>query len=638
MKNKIIFVKAIVICLIVLTSCENYLDIVPDKTQELSLLFNRKETAYNALANCYSYLPQNDGIWSTFVLASDELTTPLAKETDAIKLMKGQQSVSSPKLSYWSGYGANGRGQGSLWEAIRSCNVLVENIDLVVDMNQEEKNEWKAEAEFLKAYFHFLMLNHYGPIPIVDTNIPISASDNEVRVSRNTIDEVVSYIVGTIDNALPDLPERVIGSNDLGRVDQVIAKAIKSRVLLYNASPLFNGNSEFYSGFTNENGEHFFNQDLQIEKWQLAADAANEAIMAAIEYGASIYSFNGEVPSFDTNNYLDPFVQSQYDIRYAMTDPWNSEVLWGNSSPVSGDWWQMQAGSLMKNPSASSGEAAWQWIAPTMRMAELYYTKNGLPINEDLTFDFDDRYSTTSIGYQHFFYAQPNQRTAKLNLNREPRFYASLAFDRGLCRTWGELWNLKMRKGESHGRNANTSDYLTTGYGLKKIVHPDSEGDSYAKIITYSWPIVKLSELYLNYAEALNEVNGPSQEIYNALNKVRERAGIIPVEDAWSNTSLAATPGKHTSQNGLREIIQHERLIELAFEGHRYNDIRRWKLAEEYFSTPVKGWSVDEETEANFYNVIEVGPRSFNSPRDYFHPISFNELSINPNLVQNPGW
>ena len=130
MKNKTIFVKAIVICLIVLTSCENYLDIVPDKTQELSLLFNRKETAYNALANCYSYLPQNDGIWSTFVLASDELTTPLAKETDAIKLMKGQQSVSNPKLSYWSGYGATGRGQGSLWEAIRSCNVLFENIDL----------------------------------------------------------------------------------------------------------------------------------------------------------------------------------------------------------------------------------------------------------------------------------------------------------------------------------------------------------------------------------------------------------------------------------------------------------------------------------------------------------------------------
>ncbi|NNK83203.1 MAG: RagB/SusD family nutrient uptake outer membrane protein, partial [Flavobacteriaceae bacterium] len=505
MKNKTIYIKAIIFCLALLTGCEDYLDIVPDRTQELSLLFNRKETAYNALANCYSYLPQNDGIWSTFVLASDELTTPLAKETDAVKIMKGQQSASNPKMSYWSGYGAVGRGQGSLWEAIRSCNILIDNIDLVVDMDQVEKNEWKAEAGFLKAYFHFLLVTHYGPIPIVDTNLPISASDDEVRVSRNTVDECFNYIVSTIDDAVQYLPERASGSNDLGRVDQVIAKAIKSRVLLFSASPLFNGNNEFYSGFTNLEGENFFNQEYQLEKWQLAAEAANDAINAAIEQGASMYYFTGDVPTFDSNNYLNPIIKNQYDTRYAMTDPWNSEVLWGNSSPVQ-EWWQMQAGSLMKNPSASSGEAAWQWIAPTMRMAELYYTKNGLPIDQDLTFEYDDRFSTTTIGYQQGLIAQPGQRTAKLNLNREPRFYSSLAFDRGKSRTWGELWNLKMRKGESHGRNANTGDYLTTGYGLKKIVHPDSEGDAYSKIISYPWPLIRLSELYLNYAEALNEL------------------------------------------------------------------------------------------------------------------------------------
>ncbi|NNK83609.1 MAG: RagB/SusD family nutrient uptake outer membrane protein [Flavobacteriaceae bacterium] len=638
MKNKKIFVKAILFSLIVLTSCENYLDIVPDRTQELSLLFNRKETAYNALANCYSYLPQNDGIYATYVLASDELTTPIAKETDAIRLMKGQQSVSNPKLSFWSGYGAFGRGQGSLWEAIRSCNILIENIDLVVDMDQQEKNEWKAEASFLKAYYHFLLLNYYGPIPIVDTNIPISASDDEVRVSRNTIDEVISYIVETIDSAILDLPLRVIGSNDLGRVDQVIAKAIKSRVLLYNASPLFNGNSEYYSGFTNQDGENFFNQTYQIEKWQLAVDAASEALSAALDQGISMYNFNGDIPSFDAFNYINPFIQSQYNTRYLITDPWNSELIWGNSSPVSGDWWQLQAGSLMKNPSASSGEAAWQWIAPTLRMAELYYTKNGLPIDEDLTFDYNDRYAVTPVAFTQRYIAQYGQRTAKLNLDREPRFYSSLAFDRGFSRTWGELWSLKMRKGESHGRNANTSDYLTTGYGLKKIAHQDSEGDAYSKLVNYPFPIIRLSELYLNLAEAQNELNGPSQAVFDALNAIRERAGINAVEQVWSDNTIALNPGKHLSQSGLREIIRQERLIELAFEGHRYNDIRRWKLAEEYFSTPVKGWSVDEETETNFYNVIEVGTRSFNSPRDYFHPISFSELSINPNLVQNPGW
>ena len=240
---------------------------------------------------------------------------------------------------------------------------------------------------------------------------------------------------------------------------------------------------------------------------------------------------------FDSFNYINPFIKSQYNARYTVTDPWNSELIWGNSSPVD-SWWRIQAGSLMKNPSASSGEAAWQWVAPTMRMAELYYTKNGLPIEDDLSFDYTNRYDVTNVAFIQRYVAQYGQTTAKLNLDREPRFYASLAFDRGLSRSWGEFWNLKMRKGEAHGRNANTSDYLTTGYGLKKIVHPDSEGDTYSKIIRYPFPIIRLSELYLNLAEALNEVNGPSQEIYDALNVIRDRAGIPNVQDSWGDATL----------------------------------------------------------------------------------------------------
>ena len=617
-------------------SCEDYLDIVPDRTQEISLLFNRRESAFNALANCYSYLPKKDDIYASFVVASDEVTTPIQKEPNSIKLMKGEQSVSNPKMSFWSGF-SGGAYQGSIWEAIRSCNILIDNIDLVIDMQQQEKDEWKAEAKFLKAYYHFLLLTYYGPIPIVDVNIPISADDSEVRIEREPFDDVINYIVETIDESILNLPLRVTGSNDLGRVDQIIAKAIKSRVLLYSASPLFNGNSEFYSGFTNNDGENLFNLNYDVQKWQLAVDATEEAILAATGQGVLMYQYTGDIPTFDETNYINPFIKTQYDYRYVVTDPWNSELIWGNSSPVN-SWWRLQSGALMKNPTASSGEAAWQWIAPTMRMAELFYTKNGLPIENDLSFDYDNRYDVTPISFINRYVAQYGQSTAKLNLDREPRFYSSLTFDRGLNRSWGELWNLKMRKGESHGRNANTGDYLITGYGLKKIVHPDSEGDTYDKLIRYPFPIIRLSELYLNLAESLNELNGPSQQVYDALNIIRNRAGIPNIQDSWSDSSLTSEPGKHNDQVGLREIIRQERLIELCFEGHRYNDIRRWKLGLEYFSTPVKGWSVDEDDQSDFYNVIDVGLRAFNSPRDYLHPISFNELNINPSLVQNPGW
>ena len=157
-------------------------------------------------------------------------------------------------------------------------------------------------------------------------------------------------------------------------------------------------------------------------------------------------------------------------------------------------------------------------------------------------------------------------------------------------------------------------------------------------MVRYSWPNIRLAELYLNFAEAMNEAYGPSQEVFDAINKVRERAGILTVEEAWSNTFIAKTPNKHTTKEGLREIIQQERLIELSFEGHRYDDLRRWKLAEEYLNSPVYGWSVDETSESGYYQIKEVGPRSFSSPRDYLHPIKTSELTTNPNLIQNPGW
>jgi hypothetical protein len=156
--------------------------------------------------------------------------------------------------------------------------------------------------------------------------------------------------------------------------------------------------------------------------------------------------------------------------------------------------------------------------------------------------------------------------------------------------------------------------------------------------VRYPWPNSRLAELYLNYAEAMNEAYGPSQEVYDALNIVRERAGIPHIETIWSDATIVKTPNKHTTKDGLREIIQQERMIELAFEGHRYIDIRRWKLADEYFNTPVFGWSVDESTEAAFYQTKQVGVRSFLSPRDYLHPIKTSELTTNPNLIQNPNW
>ena len=133
-------------------SCDEYLDIVPDQTQQIDLLFERREVAYSALATCYAYLPKNDGVYTSFMMMSDEVTTPIAKETDGIRIMKGQQSSSNPKFGLWSGW----QDQGSLWEGIRHCNVLIENIYNVVDMTEDEMQQM---ANFIDDYHYMFSKN-----------------------------------------------------------------------------------------------------------------------------------------------------------------------------------------------------------------------------------------------------------------------------------------------------------------------------------------------------------------------------------------------------------------------------------------------------------------------------------------------
>ena len=325
-----------------LNGCDNYLDIVPDKTQEIELMFERKEAAYRALATCYHYLPQEDGVYSTSAFASDELTTPIAKETPGVELMRGKQSVDNPIMGLWDDTYPYGRSQESLFKAIRACNIFIENIDMVKDMKTEEKQTWKSEVIFLKAYYHFLLFRQYGPIPIIDVNLPITAGVEDVRIKRKPVDEVVEYIVSTIDKSVEHLPTRITSSNDYGRIDKLIAYSIKSRVLLYAASPLFNGNATFYDTFKDKDGVKLFNTTYDKEKWKKALDAAEMALQLANENNVKLYEFNGIVPVFDTLDIKQPEVKALYNYRYMFTERWNSELIWGNSNPVNNGQWILE--------------------------------------------------------------------------------------------------------------------------------------------------------------------------------------------------------------------------------------------------------------------------------------------------------
>ena len=284
-------------------------------------------------------------------------------------------------------------------------------------------------------------------------------------------------------------------------------------------------------------------------------------------------------------------------------------------------------------------------LVPSLEIVEQFYTANGVPMDEDKDYEYENRYKLTTTPEDDPIHFTPNYTTIKMHLNREPRFYAYIGFDGGKwfsieCCNDNETssYPIKSKKGDIAG--VSDELYSPTGYFTKKLVSYQNVNTSATNInYVYSFPIIRLSDLYLLYAEALNELNEtPTTDVYYYVQQVRNKAGLDEggsLVNTWRNHSNR--PDKPTTQRGMREIIQTERMIELAFEGHRYHDVRRWKLGSTYLNTQIKGWSVLEQDPEYFYNARVLFTRKF-MPRDYLWPIKTNSINRNPKLVQNPQW
>ena len=326
----------------IMSQC-NYLDIVPDNTVEITHLFESKEKAYRALSTCYNYMPNYEQIHSTMSLAGDEFLGRLdAAVADNVnlsrgeKIMRGFQNSNSPLLSYWDGSG----GVKSLYQGIRICNIFLSNIQNVPDLNIEEQKDWTAQIKVLKAFYHFYLLRLYGPIVLVDKNFEPSSSVEEIQQERKPIEECFQFVLNLINEALynengqekTDLPNKR-ESASLGQIDRIIAKALKAQVLLYRASPLFNGNSEYYSNFKGINGQLLFPMEYNPEKWKEALDAIDIAINAAHDAGKELYEYKSKtVKYWDEENWKkSEIIQYCFNNRYSIVDPWNNELIWGYS-------------------------------------------------------------------------------------------------------------------------------------------------------------------------------------------------------------------------------------------------------------------------------------------------------------------
>ena len=645
--------KTLILFVLIFNSCEDdYLDVVPDNIATIDLAFNTRSTAENFLSTCYTYIPEHAHVEQNFsLLAGDEIwyyaenDFYMNNET-SFRVAKGMQNSSSPYLNYWEG----GRGAPrSLFNALRDCNIFLENLVAVPGLEEEERLRWLDEVKVLKAFYHFWLMQMYGPIPIVDTNIPVSAPSTETNVYRASIDEVVSYLTDLLDEVivadnLPGLINYVY--TEQGRITMPIAKALKAKILMLSASPIFNGNTDFSSLIDNQ-GKSLVNQSYDPQKWILAKDALLDAIESAEANGHSLYQFNQQLPIIGG---ISDQITQELSLRAAITEPFNSEIIWAFSADWTGELQQWCQPRWTADHSALFGYTK-KSHAPTLNMVETFYTRNGVPIDEDISWEYGNRFDVvqtpildTDNENYHEFYIEDDYATAKLHTFREPRFYSSLGFDGG---KWFSLEtenmnfipHLNAKAGAPSGKQG-FEIYSITGYFAKKLVHYENiislEGST---IQGYSFPIIRLSDLYLMYAEASNETKAaPDADVYEYIQKVRDRAGLDVGGDLVNTWQMhSANPSKPSTKDGMRAIIHQERMIELALEGHRYWDLRRWKLAGEYFSKPIRGWNIFKPDVAGFYEVENIFYRNYLT-KDYLWPISQTELLRNPNLIQNPGW
>ena len=636
MKSLKIFLTSVALYLA--SSC-SYLDVIPDNIATIEMAFNTRTNAERYLATCYHMMPEVlNPFYNAALTAGDDIWWYSRQNmwfdaTRIWEMARGNQNTYQVLFNYWDEFG--------MFRGVRDCNIFLDNIDRVPDMPFSEKDRWRAEVRTLKALYLFWVFQHYGPIPLQKVNIDISADLDMMNRPREKVDVVVDYIVSLLDEVLAmnyALPDRITSTyNESGRITQCAVYALKAKVLIWAASPLFNGNTD-YAGFIDPvDGEPFFNQTRSVEKWERAARACKEAIAYCEQAGHKLYEFDERVV-FPLND------ESRLLLTLCNNIPsrFNDEEIFspGNiASTTIQNYCQPRLTPYMVGINLDRTLAQY---APTLNVVELYYSKNGVPINEDNTgLDFSKTLAPTPDNV--YYYAQ-DYTTVNFHLNREPRFYASIGFDGGkwFCtenETIEEAYDLMVKKGDLAGLADQASS--ATGYFVKKLVSYKNENrqESYV-LYSYSVPIIRLADLYLMCSEALNEVKEqPDAEVYEYIQKVRWRAGLdmnSTLVDTWRVYSN--NPTKPTTKTGMAEIIRNERHIELAFEGHRYHDLRRWKMAVETMNNrPIRGWTITESLPEGFYREKVIHVKSF-TPRDYLWPLQNSAININPKLVQNPNW
>jgi len=596
MKNKYIKISLLIAATSILfnSGCKKYLDQVPDDRITIESVFQKKGPSEQYLANVYSYVDDVSNVWENTPWEgnSDEMDITWSKYSN-YSLNIGNLGASNALFDRWGYY----------YKGIRSATYFMNHIDgnaeILALNGQKLIDQYKAEARFLRAYFYFLLMRQYGPVVIMpETEIPVDVEASEMQFPRNSYDECVNYVVSELDKAaavLPNVPSNngQPSNNEFGRATVGIALAVKSRLLLYAASPEFNGNADF-ANFKNKDGKVLINQTYDVQKWKRAADAAK----AVIDLG--LYSLYKTANSDPLQSYQGIFSQQ-----------WNSEQIFCRKAN------DLPGYDTNSMPRQAGG---WNGVGVTQEQVDAYFMNDGKTISESAL------YSETG------FTTQNNVKVYNMYINREPRFYASVTYNNAVFQggNMSAAAPISFLFLGGSGKNGHATDFTKTGYLVRKNVNPvtnNGSGGNGTKA-SRTLALFRLGEIYLNYAEALNEYAPGNADILKYVNLIRERAGIAQ----YGSVNLPAP----ASQADVRTRIWQERRIELAFESHRWFDVRRWKIVAQVMGD-MHGMDVNKNDDT-FYKRVVASQHLFRFPASYFFPIRQYEMDRSKLVVQNPGW
>lgn len=653
--KKYIYIVMLSGVLLSLGACKKYLNVEHNfKEDRLSLesVFTNKDYSYQWLADVYTNLRganaevASKGL-TPFNFISDDMF--YGDRDNKYKVFKNGEYKEDAEQGTW----------GSCYEGIRNASIFIHNIDRNHEMTKTEIADTKAQARFLRAYYYWLLLRKYGPIPLLpDEGVDYTADYQEIARARNSYDECAEFITKEFALAAKDLPLTTT-NRDKARPTKGAALAARAKVYLFAASPLFNGNTAF-SGLVDDQGRKLISQEYSNEKWAKAAAAAKDVINLNV-YRLFTAPFKAtdqgpgrpktivppNHPKFSNQSFplgwkdIDPFESYRQLFNGAISYSDNPELIFSRVTEQSSEGIDQMV--LHQMPFSLKG---WNTHGITQKQADAYAMNDGsnIPLSPRV-----QGYTTNAT--QHV----PLPANVSLQYaDREPRFYASVAYNGSI---WENTSALKPEqrhiqvfyyRGDPDGKQASSPAFhIRTGLGIKKYYNPI---DSYMEggfIVPKVEPAMRYADILLIYAEAMNELTGSYSvpnytgdgtiavnrdvaEMSKYITEVRVRAGVPD----YGNDVYA-------SANLFRTALKRERQVELFAEGQRYFDLRRWKDAAVEEATPVMGCNMNMTASQRdlFYMPVSIPsmPTIF-VDKMYLWPIAHNELRKNRKLTQNPGW